>query len=496
MAIEPHRRRASGLARMSLREPVVTGPERATEAAVQRPTTAVTWWPVPPAVQRWAGALLTVTGARDPDIERRASLLLWSAAILELLLGVAAATLQPSAGNARVWLATVPIGMPILFVSLLLARRAHADAAALLFTGAVIWVLAMFAWIEGPGCNRMTAAILGVVAMGAVLSTRLTALVGAGLAAMIAALSAAEAAGIYQPYKHAGAAEAVHAPFIRQVLFIALMVVLLRRGYDRLLAQVRDRERAGAAAVDAARAINSSLEARVAERTSTLAATRDQLGGLAGRLARDLGANLGTMRGQLEAFAAAEAGLGARALRSIAKASTAIERLSLMTDRLHDFACIGATALRPELVAMDALVRDVIDDFDRGARGAGIEWHVDQLPAAWADPAVVRVVVENLISNAIKFSRQRQPPRIQIGHDNVRGYFVQDNGVGFDPRLAGELFMPFRRLHAGTEFEGHGVGLANVRQMVERSGGAVCADSQLHHGATFYVRLPPGPDPA
>jgi signal transduction histidine kinase len=440
--------------------------------------------------------LLTVTGAPDADIERRASLLLRTAAILELLLGVAAATLQPSAGNAHVWLATVPVGMPLLLVSLLLARRAHADAAALLFASVVIWVLVMFAWIEGPSCNRMTAAILGVVAVGAVLSTRLTALVGTGLAAMIAGLSAAEAAGLYQPSEHAATTEAAQAPFIRQILFIALMVVLLRRGYDRLLSQVRDHEQASAAAVAAARAINSSLEARVTERTSTLVATRDQLGGLAGRLASDLGANLRTMRSQLEEFATVETGLGARALRSIAKASTAIERLSVMTDRLHEFARVGATALRPELIAMDALVREVIDDFDRGASAAGIEWRADRLPPAWADPAVVRAVVENLISNAIKFSRQRQPPRIQIGHDGVRGYFVRDNGVGFDPSLAGELFMPFRRLHAGTEFEGHGIGLASVRQMVERSGGEVCVESQLHHGATFYVRLPPGPEPA
>jgi signal transduction histidine kinase len=446
--------------------------------------------------QRVVRSVLTVTGAPDADIERRASLLLWTVAILELLLGVAGATLQPSAGNVHVWLATVPIGMPILLASFLLARRAHADAAALLFTSVVVWVLVMFAWIEGPSCNRMTAAILGVVAVGAVLSTRLTALVGLGLAAMITGLAAAQTAGFYQPSEHAVTTEAVHAPFVRQMLFIALMVVLLRRGYDRLVTQVRDREQARAVAVDAARAINSSLEARVAERTSTLAATRDQLSGLAGRLASDLGANLRTMQGQLNEFATVEAALGAHALRSIAKASTAIERLSVMTDRLHEFARVGATALRPELIAMDALVREVIDDFARAASDAGIEWSVDRLPLAWADPALVRAVVENLVSNAIKFSRQRLPPRIHVGHDDARGYFVRDNGVGFDPSHAGELFIPFRRLHVGTEFEGHGIGLANVRRMVERSGGEVGVDSQPHNGATFYFRLPPGPEVA
>jgi signal transduction histidine kinase len=375
-----------------------------------------------------------------------------------------------------------------MLATFFLARRARADAAALLLTGTVVWVLVMFAWIEGPSCNRMTAVIVGIAAIGAVLSTRLTALVGLGLAAMIVGFAGAESVGAYHPIEYAAATEATHAPFIRQMVFIALVVVLLRRGYDRLVGQIRDREHARAAAVETTRTINSSLEALVTERTSTLSATRDRLSDLAGRLATDLGGNLRTMRQQLDAFATAEAALGADTLRIIIKASAAIERLSVMTDRLHEFARAGASALRPERIAMGALAGDVIDDYGRASSDTRIEWRVDRLPAAWADPALVRTVVENLISNAIKFSKKQPQPCIQVGHDAARGYFVRDNGVGFDPSRAGELFLPFHRLHA--EFEGHGIGLANVRRMVERSGGDVSVDSQPDHGATFYFRLP------
>ena len=170
--------------------------------------------------------------------------------------------------------------------------------------------------------------------------------------------------------------------------------------------------------MDAARTITSSLERVVAERTVALSATRDRLSELAGQLAADLRSHLDSMHQQLDAFATAEAALGADALRSVAKASAAIGRLSVMTDRLHEVSCVGAHALRPERVDMAVLVREVIDDHLRTSGDARIEWRVaPQLPAAWADPAVVRAVVENLVSNAIKYSRRRQPPRIDVGHD-------------------------------------------------------------------------------
>jgi len=333
----------------------------------------------------------------------------------------------------------------------------------------------------------MSVAVLGVVAVGSVLNTRLTAVIGLGLVAIIAGLAASEAAGIYHGLDDA-AREIAYGPFIRQSISLGVMVLVLRRSYDRLGLHVRDRERACGDAVDRARAINSSLEALVAERTAVLQTTRDQLSQLAAQLTADVRGHFGTMRRQLDEFAVAEAALGPAALRDVAKASTAAARLSLMTERLHEYASVGTAALRPAPIAMDALIREVIDEYARAA-GPGVEWHVDALPPAWGDPALVRTVVENLVDNAVKFSRKRTPPRIHIGHDPARGYFVRDNGVGFDPARAGKLFSPFHRLHREDEFEGHGLGLANVRRILHRSGGDITAKGELDGGATLFFRL-------
>jgi len=433
--------------------------------------------------------VFSVTGAPDADTERRSRLLLLMATALMVLLLLSFATVNLVRGNAQTWLVLSPIGMFSMAVVFSFARRGRANAGALVLGVFVCAALVAIAWTEGPGCVRMSVAVLGVVAIGSVLNTRLTAVVGLGLAAIIAGLGVAEAAGLYHGVDQA-ARDVVYAPFIRQSISLGVMVIVLRRSYDRLGLQVRDRERACRDAVDHARAINSSLEARVAERTAVLQQTRDQLRTLAAQLTADVRGHLWAMRRQLDEFATREAALGPAALRDVAKASSAAARLSLMTERLHEHASVGTTALRPAWLAMDALVREVIDEYDRVA-GHGVEWRVDALPAAWGDPALVRTVVENLIGNAVKFSRNRTPPRIHIGHDAARGYFVRDNGVGFDPARAGNLFSPFHRLHREDEFEGHGLGLANVRRILHHSGGEITADGAVDRGATFFFWLAP-----
>jgi signal transduction histidine kinase len=432
-------------------------------------------------------SVFAVAGAPDADTERRSRLLLMMAAALVVLLFLSAATIHLVRGNAQTWLTISPIGVLAMLVTFLLARRGRANAGALVLSVFVCAALAAIAWTEGPGGVRMSVAVLGVVAVGSVLNTRLTAVIGLGLVAIIGGLGVSQAAGIYHGVDDA-TRELVYGPFIRQSISLGVMVIVLRRSYDRLGLQVRDRERACEDAVDSARAIKSSLEARVAERTAALQTTRDQLSELAAQLTADVRANLGAMRRQLDEFAITEAALGPVALRDVAKASSAATRLSLMTERLHEHASVGTTALRPARIAMDALIREVIDDYDR-AGGPGVEWHVESLPPAWGDPALVRTVVENLVGNAVKFSRKRTPPRIHIGHDPARGYFVRDNGVGFDPARAGNLFAPFHRLHREDEFEGHGLGLANVRRILDHSGGDITADGELDGGATFCFRF-------
>jgi signal transduction histidine kinase len=434
-------------------------------------------------------SVFSVSGAPDADTERRSRLLLMMATAMMVLLLLSFATVNLVRGNAETWLVLSPIGVFAMLVTFLFARRGRANAGALMLGVFVCAALVAIAWTEGPGCVRMSVAVLGVVAVGSVLNTRLTALVGLGLAAVIGGLGVSEAAGLYHGLDEA-ARDVIYAPFIRQSISLGVMVIVLRRSYDRLGLHVRDRERACRDAVERARAINSSLEARVMERTAVLQNTRDQLHELAAQLTVDVRGHLGVMRRHLEEFATREAALGPAALRDIAKASSAAARLSLMTERLHEHANVGTTALRPSWIAMDALIRDVIDEYDRDAETA-IAWQVAALPPAWGDPALVRTVVENLIGNAVKFSRNRTPPRIHIGHDTARGYFVRDNGVGFDPARAGNLFSPFHRLHREDEFEGHGLGLANVRRILHQGGGEITAEGELDRGATFFFWLAP-----
>lgn len=110
-----------------------------------------------------------------------------------------------------------------------------------------------------------------------------------------------------------------------------------------------------------------------------------------------------------------------------------------------------------------------------------------------ADPALLKQVLTNLLGNALKFSRNADPPRIQIGCERRADqtvYFVRDNGVGFDPQHAGKLFGVFERLHSAADFDGTGVGLAIVKQIIERHGGQVWADAAPERGATFFFTLP------
>jgi len=124
-----------------------------------------------------------------------------------------------------------------------------------------------------------------------------------------------------------------------------------------------------------------------------------------------------------------------------------------------------------------------------------IEWAIANLPEVEADPALLRQVVFNLLSNALKYSRKRKPAHVEIGSvpaDLEQIIFVRDNGVGFDARYAHKLFGVFQRLHRATDFEGTGIGLANVRRIVHRHGGKVWGEGVVDGGATFYVSLPQG----
>lgn len=145
-------------------------------------------------------------------------------------------------------------------------------------------------------------------------------------------------------------------------------------------------------------------------------------------------------------------------------------------------------------VNLNPLIAEVIGDFEQETQRRNVEWNCGPLPTVLGDASLLRHLFVNLLSNALKYSRQRNPAKIQVGAVDRSPedwtIFVRDNGVGFDPAKAGKLFGAFQRLHRSQEFEGTGVGLANVRRIVLRHGGKVWAEAIPEKGATFYVSLP------
>ena len=164
-----------------------------------------------------------------------------------------------------------------------------------------------------------------------------------------------------------------------------------------------------------------------------------------------------------------------------------------LVDSLLHFSQMGRTALKPRLMEVEEIVEETRQKLAMQTEGRRIEWIIGDLPAIVADPVLIRLVFENLLDNAVKYSRKRDTSRIEVGSYRDNGeivFFVRDNGVGFDMKYVDKLFGVFQRLHRVEEFEGTGIGLANVRRIVERHGGHSWAEAQPDKGATFYIALP------
>jgi light-regulated signal transduction histidine kinase (bacteriophytochrome) len=175
---------------------------------------------------------------------------------------------------------------------------------------------------------------------------------------------------------------------------------------------------------------------------------------------------------------------------SIIRKST--HRMAQVIDDLLKLSQIGKTEVRRSKINLSDFANEVINRLKKLKSARIIEWILPPVLAAEADPNLVRILLDNLLRNAYKYSAKQEQARIELGIFEVPGetiYFVRDNGVGFDPAYAHKLFKPFQRLHAGTEFEGMGIGLSIVRRIVERHGGRIWAESAPERGATFYFTL-------
>jgi light-regulated signal transduction histidine kinase (bacteriophytochrome) len=168
--------------------------------------------------------------------------------------------------------------------------------------------------------------------------------------------------------------------------------------------------------------------------------------------------------------------------------------MGVLIDDLLSFSRMGRQKFTSAHLDLNVLIQDVIHEFEPEMMGRNVRWLVEDLPMVTGDRAMLRMVLVNLISNAIKFTRPRAHAEIVIGclpdHETEVVIFIRDNGTGFDMRYADKLFGVFERLHSLEEFEGTGIGLANVRRVIERHGGRAWAEGKVNGGATFYFSLP------
>jgi PAS domain S-box-containing protein len=241
------------------------------------------------------------------------------------------------------------------------------------------------------------------------------------------------------------------------------------------------------------RKLNQNLEQRVIDRTAQLEAAKNELEAFTYSVSHDLRAPLRHIAGfcgiLMEDCAPQ---LDAEAQHHLARIQDGTRRMGVLVDELLALARIGRQALTYQPTVLNSLVDDVVAVLEPDTKGRQVEWKIAELPKIDCDPTLMRQVFQNLISNALKYSRDRTPAIIEIGHLEENGIptiFVRDNGAGFSMKYADKLFGVFQRLHRAEEFEGTGVGLATVQRIVQKHGGRAWAEAEVDKGATFYFTL-------
>jgi ABC-type amino acid transport substrate-binding protein/nitrogen-specific signal transduction histidine kinase len=299
------------------------------------------------------------------------------------------------------------------------------------------------------------------------------------------------------PYRAEGgrfATIAKYAAFVISILGILLLATLLwswalrrsvKQKTHQLSIEIAERKKAE----EEIKVLNQDLERRVAARTSELENALKELESFSYAVSHDLRAPLRAMEGFSSILADSyNKGLDAQGLNYLERIRNASSRMGKLIDDLLSLSKVSRHQLERKEIDMSALAAEVVSRVAEEWEGNPPEVHIEEGMRAVADPALMDILLKNLIENAYKYSARAASPRIDVGMEK-QVFFVRDNGVGFDMEFAGELFAPFHRLHSIEEFSGTGIGLATVKRIVIRHGGKVWPEAKPGEGACFRFTL-------
>ncbi len=280
---------------------------------------------------------------------------------------------------------------------------------------------------------------------------------------------------------------------------IALVQAQLRERVKRQAQELEVRVRERTRELEAAHAELQLTNAELAKRTTELQAANKELEAFSFSVSHDLRAPLRAITGFARILLEDHAGqLPEPAREHLHDVQDAARQMEQLVDDLLNFARLSRQAMKMQVIAPEKLVWQCLEDLRDEQQDRHLEIVISKLERCRGDPSLLKQVWINILSNALKYTRNKDPARIELGCLKEEGqpqapvtYFVRDNGVGFDMRYAPRLFGVFQRLHRAEDFEGTGVGLAIVQRIIHRHGGRVWAEGRLGEGATFYFSLPP-----
>jgi PAS domain S-box-containing protein len=242
------------------------------------------------------------------------------------------------------------------------------------------------------------------------------------------------------------------------------------------------------------RILNEELEHRVIQRTEQLEQSNKELEAFSYSVSHDLRAPVRHIMGFAEILKnECSDELSEKAVHYLETISGSAEKMGDLIDNLLNFSRTGRTEISKSHLNMNSILEDALNQIRTGFGDRKIKWNISDMPKVYGDYNLLRIVWINLLDNAVKYTRERKLSIISIGFKEEKKetiFFVRDNGVGFDMEYSGKLFGVFQRLHSASQFDGTGIGLANVRRIISRHGGKTWAEGEVENGAVFYFSLP------